>query len=349
MEFLGDYKLLDNPLLDWIIALAYILGSVVIARILYKLFSNKVKKWTAETESEIDDVLVDAVEEPLCISIVLLGFWLGYSYLELESFDQFVFKVFDIAVVLTVTWLASRILNALVGHMLGRLSEKRQESMVNDMAPILKKTLGFGVWSLGIIMALNNSGYDVGALLAGVGIGGIAMAMAAKDFVANIFGGITVFIDRPFRVGDRVKVSGIDGTVSEIGIRSTRLITLEGRTVTIPNNQFTNSVVENVTAEPSRKIRVQLGLTYDATPDDIQIALDTLQKIVEDHPHTEEEITVWFSGFGDFSLNVNCHYFINKQGHWAETPSEINMSILKEFNSKNLDFAFPTSTIILDK
>ncbi len=301
MEFLGDYKLLDNPLLDWIIALAYILGSVVIARILYKIFSNKVKKWTAETESEIDDVLVDAVEEPICISIVLLGFWLGYSHLELESFDQFVFKVFDIAVVLTVTWLASRILNALVGHMLGRLSEKRQESMVNDMAPILKKTLGFGVWSLGIIMALNNSGYDVGALLAGVGIGGIAMAMAAKDFVANIFGGITVFIDRPFRVGDRVKVSGIDGTVSEIGIRSTRLITLEGRTVTIPNNQFTNTVVENVTAEPSRKIRIQLGLTYDATPDDIQIALDTLQKIVEDHPHTEEDITVWFSGFGDGS------------------------------------------------
>ena len=103
MEFLGDYKLLDNPLLDWIISLAYILGSVVIARILYKLFSNKVKKWTAETESEIDDVLVDAVEEPICISIVLLGFWLGYSHLELESFDQFVFKVFDIAVVLTVT------------------------------------------------------------------------------------------------------------------------------------------------------------------------------------------------------------------------------------------------------
>ena len=349
MEFLGDYKLLDNPLLDWIIALAYILGSVVIARILYKIFSNKVKKWTAETESEIDDVLVDAVEEPICISIVLLGFWLGYSHLELESFDQFVFKVFDIAVVLTVTWLASRILNALVGHMLGRLSEKRQESMVNDMAPILKKTLGFGVWSLGIIMALNNSGYDVGALLAGVGIGGIAMAMAAKDFVANIFGGITVFIDRPFRVGDRVKVSGIDGTVSEIGIRSTRLITLEGRTVTIPNNQFTNTVVENVTAEPSRKIRIQLGLTYDATPDDIQIALDTLQKIVEDHPHTEEDITVWFSGFGDFSLNVNCNYYINKQGHWANTPSEINMSILKEFNSKNLDFAFPTQTVILDK
>ena len=189
-------------------------------------------------------------------------------------------------------------------------------------------------------MALNNAGYDVGALLAGVGIGGIAMAMAAKDFVANIFGGITVFIDKPFRVGDRVKVSGIDGTVTEIGIRSTRIRTLQGRTVTIPNNQFTNTVVENVTAEPSRKVSVQLGLTYDATPEDIQKALDILKGIVDNHPHTEEDLTVWFSGFGDFSLNVNCTYYINKKGHWANTPSEINLSILEEFNSAKLDFAF---------
>ena len=295
-------------------------------RILYRIFSNRVRKWTGETETEIDDVIVDAIEEPISIAIVLLGFWLGYSHLNFEASDEYVYKIFDIVVVLTVTWFAARILNSLVGHMLGRLAESKHESMVNDIAPILKKTLGFGIWSLGVIMALNNAGYDVGALLAG-GIGGIAMAMAAKDFVANIFGGITVFIDRPFRVGDRVKVSGIDGTVIEIGIRSTRIITLQGRTVTIPNNQFTNTVVENVTAEPSRKISIQLGLTYDATPEDIKLALDTLKKIIDDHPHTEEDLTVWFSGFGDFSLNVNCIYYINKQGHWANTPSEINMSM----------------------
>lgn len=349
METLEAIDLLGNPLNEWLIALAYILGSVVVARVLYKIFRNRVRKWTAETKTEIDDVIVDAVEEPISIAVVLFGFWLGYSHLVFESSDVYVSTIFDVAVVLTVTWLAYRILNALVGHMLGRLAEKNQESMVNDMAPILIKTLGCGVWTLGIIMALNNAGYEVGPLLAGLGIGGIAMAMAAKDFVANIFGGITVFIDRPFRVGDRVKVSGIDGSVIEIGIRSTRIRTLEGRTVTIPNNQFTNTVVENVTAEPSRKIKIQLGLTYDAKPKDIQTALDTLKQIVDNHPHTEEDLTVWFSGFGDFSLNVNCTYYINKQGHWAHTPSEINLAILNEFAAKSLDMAFPTQTVILDK
>ena len=342
-----EFEFLGNPLSEWGIALAYVVGSVVVARIFYKLFSSRLKKLAASTETEVDDVIVDAIEEPISIAIVLFGFFLGYSHLHFDLTDEYVYKIFKIATVLNATWLAARLLNSLVAHLMSSLSS--QESMISDMAPILKKTLAFSIWSLGVIMAMQNAGYDVGALLAGVGIGGIAMAMAAKDFVANIFGGITVFIDRPFRVGDRVKVSGIDGTVTEIGIRSTRIKTLQGRTVTIPNNQFTNTVVENVTAEPARKISIVLGLTYDASTDDIEKALSILKKIVDNHPHTEEEVVVWFSGFGDFSLNISCNYLINKNGNWAETPSEINLEILSQFGANKLDFAFPTQTIIVDK
>ena len=118
--------------------------------------------------------------------------------------------------------------------------------MINQIGPILRKSVRSIVWILGVITAMNNAGYDVAALLAGVGIGGLALAMAAKDFVANIFGGIAVFVDKPFQVGDRIVVNGIDGTVQEIGIRSSRLITLEGRRVTIPNNSFTNSPVRTL-------------------------------------------------------------------------------------------------------
>ncbi len=349
METLESQQFLGIVLIEWLIALCYIVGSVIIARILYRIFKIRIKKLTETTATKIDDVIVDSIEEPVSVGVVIMGLWLGFSHLEFFGFREYADKIFDISIVLTLTWLVSRILNSLISHMLNKIGENKQESMVNDLAPILEKTLGFGVWSLGLIMALNNAGYDVGALIAGVGIGGIAMAMAAKDFVANIFGGITVLIDKPFRVGDRVKVSGIDGNVIEIGIRSTRIRTLEGRTVTIPNNQFTNSVVENVTAEPSRKVSIQLGLTYDATPEDIQKALVILKGIVDNHPDTEEDLTVWFSEFGDFSLNINCIYYINKEGHWANTPSEINLSILEEFNSAKLDFAFPTQTVILDK
>lgn len=349
MEKLESIIFLDNPLSEWLIAGAYILGGVILSRIVYRIFKNRVRKWTEGTKTQIDDVIVDAVEEPLSIFIVISGLWLGYAHLNFDSIDAFMNEVFEVSILLNFTWLASRALNSLLGHMFSQMAKSEKDYVVNDMAPILQRTLGFGVWSLGIITALNNAGFDVGALIAGVGIGGIAMAMAAKDFVANIFGGVTVFIDRPFRTGDRIKINGIDGTVSEIGIRSTRITNLDGRTVTIPNNQFTNTIVENVTAEPSRKVSITLGLTYDATPEMVQQAIDTLKAIVVEHPGTEDDLTVWFSGFGDFSLNVSCSYYISKKGHWANTPSEINLSILQKFNELKLEFAFPTQTVYVNK
>jgi len=349
METLESTIILGNTLYAWLIAVAYVVGSVAISRIVYFIFKSRFRKWAAKTETDLDDNIVDAIEDPISISIVLLGFWMAFSYLEVDSGGDFISTMFGVAIVMLFTWLASRVVNTLINYLFLKLANNQNGSIVNDMAPILKKTLSGSIWALGIIMAISNAGHDVGALIAGLGIGGIALAMAAKDFVANIFGGITIFIDSPFRVGDRVKVSGIDGTVIEIGIRTTRINTLEGRTVTIPNNQFTNTVVENVTTEPSRKVRISLGLTYDTAPENIQLALDTLKKIVDGHPHTQEDVTVWFESFGDFSLNVNCNYYVNKKGHWANTPGEINLAILTEFNALKLDFAFPTSTVIIDK
>jgi MscS family membrane protein len=204
------------------------------------------------------------------------------------------------------------------------------------------------VWILGVIMALNNAGQDVGALLAGVGIGGLALAMAAKDFVANIFGGITIFVDKPFVVGDRILISGTDGTVKEIGIRSTRIQTLQGRQVTVPNHKFTDSFVENVSAEAARKMRLDLGLVYTTKPEEIEQALEILRRLIAAQPDTTDATTIWFSGFGDFSLNVSAIYYVASGGDITGTSSALNLSVLSEFNSSGLEFAFPTQQILLE-
>ena len=347
MEFLTDTVFLGNPLLEWGLALCYILGSVVIARLVYSLFKGVLKRLAAKTEKKWDDILVDQIEEPIALGVVILGCWLGYSHLHFgESVDLFMEHVFQILTAINVTWLAARLLDSVVSNVIEHMNRRTDGSMVAQFGPILQKTLRSSVWILGIISALTNAGYDVGALLAGVGIGGLAMAMAAKDFVANIFGGVTVFVDKPFSAGDRIKVNGIDGTVQEIGIRSTRIKTLENRLVTIPNHQFTDQVIENVTTEPSRKMKGELGLTYDTTPEQIEEALGILTEIVLEAGRTENEYTVWFSGFGDFSLNVSVIYFIRKGEHWANVPNEINFQILRRFNAAGLDFAFPTQTLI---
>ena len=341
-----DLIILGNSITAWLIALAYVVGSIIVARIVYAIFSKVVKKYTASTVNDLDDKIADQIEEPISLAFVLLGFWLAYSHLVFEGSGETIGQVFQIAFVLDLTWLVSRVLDSIVESLLLRSATLSKSSMINQIGPILRKTVRSVVWILGVITAMNNAGFDVGAMLAGVGIGGLAMAMAAKDFVANIFGGITIFVDKQFKVGDRIVVDGIDGTVQEIGIRSSRLITLQGRMVTIPNNSFTNSPVENITTEPSRKVSITLGLTYDTSPEKVQLAVSILKEIVGNHSDTENDFTVWFSSFGDFSLNVSCTYYINKIGHWADTPGEINMQILEKFNAEKLDFAFPTQTII---
>ena len=346
MEILTDTMFLGNPLIEWAQAIGYFGGSIVVARVMYMLFKNVFTRLAAKTKTKWDDIIVDQVEEPIALGIVILGFWLGYEHLFFgENVDDFMEHVFQILIAIDVTWLVARLLDSVVRSVIMHLDDRTDGEAVAQFGPILQKTLRSLVWILGIISGLTNAGYDVGALLAGVGIGGLAMAMAAKDFVANVFGGITIFIDKPFAVGDRVKVSSIDGTVQEIGIRSTRIKTLENRIVTIPNHQFTDQIVENVTTEPSRKMRINLGLTYDTTPEQIELALQILTKIVFETGRTENEYTVWFSGFGDFSLNVSVIYFIRKGEHWADVPGEINLQILKAFNEAGLEFAFPTQTI----
>ena len=243
------------------------------------------------------------------------------------------------------TWLIARLLNSLFSHFLSPLAEKSENDLDDQLLPIVRKGTTFTVWALGVIVALNNAGYDVAAVLAGLGIGGIALAMAARDTISNVFGGFTIFTDRPFTINDRIKVGGFDGNVSEIGIRSTRLRTLAGTLVTIPNSTFTGTAVENITEEPSRKVSLNLGLTYDTTPDALEQAMALLREIASSNPNLEEKVIIGFNQFGDFALNILMIYYITSGADILATQTEVNLEILRRFAAQNLEFAFPTQTL----
>jgi MscS family membrane protein len=221
--------------------------------------------------------------------------------------------------------------------------------MDDQLIPVIRKGLRAVVWILGILVALNNAGYNVGALLAGLGIGGLALAMAAKDTVANIFGGITIFTDKPFKINDRVKLSGFDGTISEIGIRSTRLKTLEGRIVTIPNSKFTDGMVENVTVEPWRKVVLKLGLVYETSVEKMEKGMDLLREIATNNSDLEDNHIVGFNDFGTSALGIIFIYYIKKGSDILATQTSINLEIMKKFESHGLEMAFPTQTIYTKK
>ena len=336
-----------NTLSQWFVALSIILVAALVGRTLYWVFRNVFRRLTEKTQSKLDDIILDMVEEPIVLAATILGFWFGLNRLTLPAeTTEWIGHAMKGVIILSVAWLVARLVDSIIRAFLVPLAEKTENDLDDQLLPIVRRGTKSLIWVLGIVVALNNAGYDVGALIAGLGIGGLALAMAAKDTVSNVFGGFTIFTDRPFSLNDRIRFGGYDGTVTEIGLRSTRLQTLSGTQVTVPNAKFADTPVENVTREPSRKVALNLGLTYDTTPEQMQEAMDTLRGIAEATEGLEEKVVIGFNAFGDFAMNLLFIYYIEKDADIMGTQTEINMAILQQFNAKGLEFAFPTQTIL---
>ena len=266
--------------------------------------------------------------------------------MEYPYWENLVHHIFGFLLIVNITWLVVRLLDALIEEYVVPLAENTKSDLDDQLLPIFRKGMKVIIWSLGIIMGLNNAGYDVGAIIAGLGIGGLAFALAAQDTVKNFFGGIMIFADKPFQIGDRILIGDIDGFVKEIGIRSTRIETLAGRIVTVPNSKFSDDSVENIDTEPTRKVVLNLGLTYDTSAEKIDRAMALLKEIAADHKDKiDENVLVSFNAFGDFSLGILFIYYIKKEADILDTQSAINLDILRRFGEEGLEMAFPTQTI----
>lgn len=335
----------NNTILEWLTAMGIVLAVFIVGKIVYRIFSKVARLITAKTKSKLDDIIIDMIEEPIVASLGIVGVWFALKGLNMpEAAIGTIGQVMGFSIVMMIAWLINRLLNALIEEYIVPLTVNSESDMDDQILPILRKGTSIIIWSMAIIIGLNNAGYDVTTLIAGLGIGGLAFAMAAKDTVANIFGGFTIFTDKPFVINDRIQIGSHDGSVVEIGVRSTRLKTSAGRIITIPNSKFSDSPVENISMEPSRKIVLQLGLTYDTTPENMDKALAILAEIASANEDLINEPTIFFSGFGDFSMNITFIYYIAKESSIASTQNNINLAILKQFNAAGLEFAFPTQT-----
>ncbi|MCI5059421.1 MAG: mechanosensitive ion channel family protein [Flavobacteriales bacterium] len=335
-----------NSLKQWLISGGIILGSLIAGKMLYWLFNRVFKQLTKKTETKLDDIIVDMIEEPIVAILVIIGSWYAIDLLTFtEAVGNFIDKSLGAAITLTVTWLIIRLIDAIIEEYVVPLTEKTETDFDDQILPIARRGFKGVAWIIGIIVALNNAGFDVMALIAGLGIGGLALAMAAKDTVSNFFGSLTVFVDQPFKINDRIVIAGYDGFIDEIGLRSTRLRTLEGRTVTIPNAKFTDGIVENISSEPSRKVSLKLGLTYDMDAQKVSEAMNLLKEINAGNSNTEDRTIIGFTEFGDFALGILFIYYIKPGEDIIQTQTNINLEILEKFASKGLEFAFPTQTI----
>lgn len=347
LKFL-QYRLYHNSLYEWLIALVIIGVSIVLARIIFWLVSKVLHQYAKRTKTTIDDLLIKRIDTPVAMGIVLIGFRLGIEQLTFSRpIENYLQRGFVFMSALVITWLTTRVVRALIEYYFKTNNDHDSQRLDEQMMQVIKRASVIVIWSLGIVVGLNNAGFDVGALIAGLGIGGLAIALAAQDTVKNIIGGLIVFIDKPFRLGDIVRIKDIEGAVVYMGIRSSRIRTAAGRLITIPNAQFTDSAIENISGEPSKRVVTYLSLIYETPQEKIDEAIQILKNIVEESESVNHyDCIIYLEKFSSSSIDINFTYFIKKQYDIHSAQTEINKAVLHRFRLADIQFAYPTQTII---
>jgi MscS family membrane protein len=298
------------------------------------------KKLTARTRTTLDDELIAAWQRPVACFIAVLGAVIAIKVLKLSpEADQAFRYLKTIALSVVALWFFISTVATILDHL--QAVAKAKGAAVAAFMPWIKKTLITLFLIFGVLIAAQSLGADVKAFLAGLGIGGLAFALAAQDTLANVFGSVVVAVDQPFRVGDLVQIGAHQGTVEDIGLRSTRLRTADRTVITIPNRTVANDAINNFARMPQRRVAQTIGLTYGARREQID-------GLVQNHPLVHQQsILVHFLNFGPSSLDIQVVYFASDPdgGKSLDLRQEINLEIMRLVEARGLSFAYPTQTI----
>jgi MscS family membrane protein len=255
-----------------------------------------------------------------------------------------------ILLAIALTWAAIRLVDLLLDLWAERLQKKGEESAAVLVQPVRKIAKGLVVLFAAILW-LDNIGFNVSALLAGLGVGGIAVALAAQDTLKNFFGSVMILLDKPYSIGQRVTVKGHDGVVEEIGLRSTRIRLLTGHQTTVPNDQMANLDIENIGRRPYIRRLTNITITYDTPPEKIEKAVNIIETILDNHEGMKPDFPprVYFNEFNSDSLNLLVLYWYHPPDYWSflAFSQRVNLQIMREFEKEGIRFAFPTSTTYL--
>jgi len=333
---------------------------VMVERLIRWLINSAIRKISAQEEAVSWRLhFLEALTRPLSLFIWSYGIYGALSplYIHFTAPDgsnlvhTVAQKAADIGGTIALFWLILLLIGILDVYL--KKWAAGTESTIDDMlVPIVGKTLRlFIIVICGIIIVQNLTGLKIGPLLASLGIGGLAVALAAKDSIANFFGTLTILFDKPFQVGQRITIDKYDGIVENVGFRSTQIRTLTGHLVTIPNEKLVNSSVENIGERPYIRWLTNIGITYDTPPDKVEKAVHMIREILENHEGMKDDFPprVFFNGFNDWSLNIMVIVWYHPPNYWdfQEWLQKTCLEIMRRFEAEDIDFAFPSRTIYM--
>lgn len=339
---------LQNRILDYTVFLSTFFIGILIIRILKSIILLRLRIWAEKTSTTIDDFLIHIFEKKL---LPLLYFGVFYLSTKSLSLNPALSKVIDVLGVALLTIFSIRLLVALINYALEsywlkKEAEPAKERGIKTIIPIIKVV----IWGIGITFLLDNLGFKISTVIAGLGIGGIAVALAAQTILGDLFSYFVIFFDRPFEIGDFIIVGDYLGTIEHIGIKTTRVRSLSGEQLVFSNTDLTNSRLRNYKRMGKRRVVFKLGVTYQTTLQQLKEIPVIITNIIKNVNDTVFDRAHFFS-YGDFSLIFEVVYYVNSRDYnkYMDIQQEINFAIKGEFEKRGIEFAYPTQTIFLDK
>ena len=367
LEFsrLWNQAFLRNPLWAWAGLVLVLLTAFTLGRIVSFGLERQAGRLQARPALKALGVLLGSASRPAQLMILAAGLYIAQAFLVLDvrevdgkveilssgpirAFWNQVARAISVA---AVAWLIYRLMDIVEHFMRGWTGQTR--TVLDDMlVPLLRKTLRVFILILaGLFIAQNVFEMQIGPLIAGLGIGGLAFALAAQDSLANVFGSVVIFGDKPFAMGDRIQLKGYDGTVEEVGFRSTRIRTLAGDQVIIPNRVVAGEPIENISRRPTIRRVLDVTIAYNTPPAKVQRGVEIIRQMLDARRQhfPADPGRVYFNELNTDSLNLNVIYWFSPPDWWKymEFTHDFNMELLSRFNEEGIEFAFPTRTLYL--
>ena len=346
-----ETKLLDNE--AWrFVALFVVLLLACLAGRMGRDFLRKGAERSRAARRAIFPVLLDSLADSAEFLLSALGLKAGLACLVLnEKVASFTGTVTDVLTVVSIGWLAYCLVDV-VEAWLRSIPSIAKSRMSETFVLLVVRSLHATVAVMAVVqVATVLSDKPAASILAGLGVGGLALALAAQETVKNLFGSLVILGDRPFEIGDRIVVDRFDGPVETVGFRSTRIRTLDGTLVTIPNGELANKMIQNMEKRPHIRRVANLAITYDTPPEKVRRAKEILEEILRDHEGMKPDFPprIYFNDFNESSLNITVLYWYHPADYWKymDFSERVNMEILARFNAEGIKFAFPTQTLHL--
>lgn len=348
MESFLEHNFVGNTVQEYLMVLGGIILGILLVKIFKRFVLRRIEKWIGSTENDIDDYVFESFDK---FVIPIIYFSIIYAAVGTLNLSNYVSNSIDAAYIVILTYFSVRLISSLVLLALRKYVRRQEngEEKIKQLGGVML-IVNIVIWALGFVFLFDNLGYDVTAIITGLGIGGIAIALAAQNILGDLFNYFVIFFDRPFEIGDFLVIGDKNGVVEKIGIKTTRIRTLSGEELVFSNADLTNSRIHNYKKMQRRRILFSVGVTYETPAEKLRQIPGVLKEIVESADDGLVDFDrAHFKEFGDSSLNFEIVYYINSAEYatYMDIQQDYNFQIYERFEEMGVDLAFPTRTLYI--